>query len=167
LLLGRKDLIAAAAANNQPTSDTIGRGMKVAKEQMIGMVAAVDWFLKQNDADMEAEFERRANVIVEHLRGIPTVETQIVVPPVANHVPHVIVHYDQLQVKISALDVAEKLRRGAPSIELNPATGRPQGFAGQPKDAITIVVGVWMLQPGEDQIVARRLREVLSEAARA
>lgn len=167
LLLGRKDLIAAAAANNQPTSDTIGRGMKVAKEQIVGMVAAVDWFLKQNDADMEAEFERRANVIVERLRGIPTVQAQINVPPVANHVPHVIVHYDQQQVKLSALDVAEKLRRGTPSIELNPATGRSQGSSGLSKDANTIVVGVWMLQPGEDQVVARRLREVLSEAARA
>src|SRR5437764_1134578 len=48
LLLGRKDLIAAAVQNNNPNSDSIGRGMKVSKEQIVGMVAAVDWFLKQD-----------------------------------------------------------------------------------------------------------------------
>src|ERR1700737_3722952 len=60
LLLGRKDLIAAAVQNNNPNSDSIGRGMKVSKEQIVGMVAAVDWFLSQSDAAMEAEFRKRA-----------------------------------------------------------------------------------------------------------
>jgi L-seryl-tRNA(Ser) seleniumtransferase len=49
LLLGRKDLIEAAALSNNPYDETVGRGMKVAKEQIIGMVAAVDWFLSQSD----------------------------------------------------------------------------------------------------------------------
>lgn len=167
LLLGRKDLIAAAAANNQPISDTIGRGMKVAKEQIIGMVAAVDWFLKQDDAEMEAEFQRRANLIAERLRGIPTLQTQVVVPPVANHVPHLVVRYDPDRVKISPLDIAEKLRRGTPSIELNPATGGTHAGPGSLFGAGTVVVGVWMLQPGEDVVVAQRLREVLVEATQA
>jgi hypothetical protein len=59
-LLGRKDLIEAAAQNNNPNSDSIGRGMKDSKEQIVGMVAAVDWFLSQSDAAMETEFRRRA-----------------------------------------------------------------------------------------------------------
>jgi L-seryl-tRNA(Ser) seleniumtransferase len=67
-------------------------------------------------------------------------------------------------VKISPLDVAAELRRGTPSIELNPLTGR-KGGRGLSNDEGTIVVGVWMLQPGEDAIVARRLREVLAKAA--
>src|SRR5690242_4050351 len=49
LLLGRKDLIAAAAANNNPFDDCVGRGLKVAKEQIVGMVAAVDWFVSQSE----------------------------------------------------------------------------------------------------------------------
>ena len=60
LLLGRKDLIEAAKRNNNPISDSIGRGMKVSKEHIVGMVAALDWFLEQSDAGMEAEFRRRA-----------------------------------------------------------------------------------------------------------
>jgi L-seryl-tRNA(Ser) seleniumtransferase len=166
LLLGRKDLIAAAVANDMPISDTIGRGMKVAKEQIVGMVAAVDWFLEQSDEGMEAEFRRRANNISDRLKDIPTIRAKIVVPEVANHVPHLLLNYDENRVKISARDVAEELRRGTPSIELNPATGseNSRGLTSEPN---TIVVGVWMLQPGEDAIVARRLHEVLSRAASA
>ncbi|HTT61898.1 MAG TPA: hypothetical protein VMG35_08660 [Bryobacteraceae bacterium] len=164
LLLGRKDLIAAAAANNNPFDDCVGRGMKVAKEQIVGMVAAVDWFVSQSDETMQTEFQRRADRIVAHLKGVPTLDSRIVVPPVANHVPHLLIRYDQQRVKISPRAVAEQLRRGTPSIELNPATGTNEASAGLPTDVNTIVVGVWMLEPGEDMIVARRLREVLMQA---
>jgi L-seryl-tRNA(Ser) seleniumtransferase len=163
LLLGRKDLIAAATANNAPISESIGRGMKVAKEQIVGMVAAVDWFTDQSEEAMQSEFRARANSISAHLKSIPTVTTSIVVPKVANQVPHLLVDYDHSRIKISATEVAEKLRHGSPCIELNPSTGKKnsQGVTG---DKDTIVVGVWMLQPGEDMIVARRLHEVLSLA---
>ena len=167
LLLGRKDLIAAAVANNNPFDDCVGRGMKVAKEQIVGMVAAVDWFLSQTDDGMQAEFQRRADRIAEHLKDIPTVQSKTFVPPVANQVPHLVIRYDQQRVKISPLEVAEQLRHSSPSIELNPATGRNEGSTGLPSDATTIVVGVWMLEPGEDMIVARRLKEVLTKAMAA
>jgi L-seryl-tRNA(Ser) seleniumtransferase len=165
LLLGRKDLIAAAVQNSSPRSDTVGRGMKVAKEQIVGMVAAVDWFLSQTDAGMEAEFRKRAERIAAGLKSVPTMESKIVIPNVAaNVVPHLLLRYDQQRVKISPLDVAAELRSGTPSIELHPGTGRKPA-AGLPTDESTIVVGVWMLEPGEEAIVARRLREVLAKAA--
>lgn len=166
LLLGRKDLIAAAVLNDMPISEAIGRGMKVAKEQIIGMVAAVDWFLEQSDEAMEAEFRRRADAISHYLKSVPTLRSKIVVPEVANHVPHLLLNYDRDRIKISARDVAEQLRKGSPSIELNPATGiaNSRGITSEPD---TIVVGVWMLQPGEEMIVAKRLQEVLMQAATA
>jgi L-seryl-tRNA(Ser) seleniumtransferase len=167
LLLGRKDLIAAAAANNSPNDDCVGRGMKVAKEQIVGMVAAVDWFVGQSEDAMQAEFRRRAERIAAYLKPIPTIDSTIAVPPIANQVPHLLIRYDQQRVKISAREVKEQLRHGTPSIELNPATGSTEGSAGIHSDANTIVVGVWMLEPGEDMIVARRLREVLTKAAGA
>jgi len=167
LLLGRKDLIAAAVANNNPFDDCVGRGMKVAKEQIVGMVAAVDWFLSQTDDGMQAEFQRRADRIAGHLKDIPTLQSKTDIPPVANHVPHLVIRYDPQRVKISPLEVAEQLRHGAPCIELNPATGRTEGSTGLSSDATTIVVGVWMLEPGEDMIVARRLKEVLTKAMAA
>jgi L-seryl-tRNA(Ser) seleniumtransferase len=164
LLLGKKELIAAAALNNSPASDTIGRGMKVAKEQIVGMVAALDWFLSQSDAGMDAEFRQRAGRIAAQLKGIPSLECTVALPDVpANVVPHLLIRYDQDRVKISPQAVAAALRQGNPSIELNPATGHKHA-GGLPSDENTIVVGVWMLQPGEDLIVARRLREVLEKA---
>jgi L-seryl-tRNA(Ser) seleniumtransferase len=167
LLLGRADLILAASANNNPNSDSIGRGMKVSKEQIVGMVAALDWFLTQNDSAMESEFRRRAERIAAQLKSVPTVETQVAIPNVAaNVVPHLLIRYDQKRVKIAPLDVAKELRNGSPSIELNPLTGQKRG-AGLANDENMIVVGVWMLLPGEDAIVARRLKEVLSKAVGA
>jgi L-seryl-tRNA(Ser) seleniumtransferase len=165
LLLGKANLIAAAANNNSPNDDVVGRGMKVAKEQIVGMVAAVDWFLSQSDAGFEAEFRRRADLIAAALKDIPTLKAEIFIPPVANNVPHLLIRYDQQRVKISPKEVKRQLHAGTPSIELNPATGSTEASAGIPKDPNKIVVGVWMLEPGEDAIVARRLREVLIQAA--
>lgn len=165
LLLGRKDLIDAVAAMSAPISAAFGRGMKVAKEQIVGMVAAVDWLLTQSDEEMEAEFRRRAEMIADHLKDIPSLQSKIVVPNVAaNHIPHLLLNYDRGRVKICAADVIAELRDGNPSIELHPATGKTDypGFRAAPD---TIVVGVWMLQRDEDTIVAKRLREVLMRAA--
>ena len=82
----------------------------------------------------------------------------------ANAVPHLLLRYDQDRVKISPIEVTDELRRGPPSIELHPATGR-HNCEGLPTNGNTIVVGVLMLQPDENLIVARQLREVLGKAA--
>ena len=164
LLLGRKDLIAAAKVNNAPNSNTVGRGMKVAKEEIVGLVAAVDWFLAQDDAAMHAEYQKRAELIAEKLKTLPTVQSQTFVPPVANHVPHLVISYDQAKIKTSATDVMKQMRAGKPRIELNPSTGGAPASSGLPGGSNVIVVGVWMLLPGEDAIVANRLYEVLRSA---
>jgi L-seryl-tRNA(Ser) seleniumtransferase len=164
LLLGRKDLIEAATWSNNPHDETVGRGMKVAKEQIVGMVAAIDWFLAQTDEGMQAEFRRRADRIAALLKDVPTLRPEIFVPPVANAVPHLVLRYDPVRVRKTPLEVSEILRKGSPAIELNPSTGRKSGSAGLPDAENAIVVGVWMLQPGEDLIVGRRLRDVLSQA---
>ena len=164
LLLGRKDLIESARLNNSPNSNAIGRGLKVAKEEIVGMVAAVDWFLTQDDTAMETEFRKRADRIADQLKRIPTLETKVFIPPVANHVPHLLVTYDASRIKTTGREVMQKMREGKPRIEINPATGGGPASAGLPGGENTIVIGVWMLQPGEDLIVGKRLREVLESA---
>jgi len=164
LLLGKKELIDAAKVNNSPNSNTVGRGMKVAKEEIVGLVAAVDWFLSQDDATMEAEFRRRAERIAEYLKSIPTVKTKIFIPAVANHVPHLLITYDPNRIKVTGAEVMQRMRQGKPRIELNPASGGGSASAGLPQGPNTIVVGVWMLRQGEDMVVAQRLHEVLREA---
>jgi L-seryl-tRNA(Ser) seleniumtransferase len=165
LLLGRRDLIQAARQNDSPNSNTIGRGMKVAKEEIVGLVAAVDWFLEQDDDEMQAEFQQRAERIAQELSALPTITSKIFIPPVANRVPHLLVTYDPWRIKITGREVMDKLRQGHPRIELNPGTGGPPASQGLPGGENTIVVGVWMMQPGEDVIVARRLYEVLKAAS--
>jgi uncharacterized pyridoxal phosphate-dependent enzyme len=164
LLLGRKDLIEAAKQNNSPNSNTVGRGMKVAKEEIVGLVAAVDWFLSQDDVTLEAEFQKRADLIAARVKTLPTVDTKVFIPAVANHVPHLLITYDQTRIKISATEVLRKMRQGTPRIELNPGTGGSPASAGLPGGSNTLIVGVWMLQPDEDAIVAQRLYEVLRSA---
>jgi L-seryl-tRNA(Ser) seleniumtransferase len=167
LLLGRKDLIEAAKKNNSPNSNTLGRGMKVAKEEIVGLVAAVDWFLKQDDAAIETECRTRADRIAKHLSTLQSVQTQVFIPEVANHVPHLLITYDPTRIKITGLEVMKRMREGKPRIELNPSTGGAPASAGLPGGPNTIVVGVWMLRPGEDMVVAKRLRELLQEGSHA
>jgi len=167
LLLGKKDLIDAAQLNNSPNSNTIGRGMKVGKEEIIGLVAAVDWFLEQDDAAMEAEYRKRAALIAGRVKSVPSIEARVFIPPVANHVPHLLITYDMNRIKVSAMEVMQRMREGTPRIELNPSTGGGPASIGLPGGSNVIVVGVWMLQPGEDEIVARRLEEVLRGAMKS
>jgi D-glucosaminate-6-phosphate ammonia-lyase len=149
LLLGRKDLIAAARLNGPPNSDTIGRGMKVNKEEMLGMLVALELYVKRNHEQERREFDKRAETIQKSVTGLPGVKAEIFVPEIANHVPHIRISWDAAATKTTAADVVRALREGEPSI-------------GTRAEAGTIVIGVWMMRAGEEKIVARRLRQVLS-----
>lgn len=163
LLLGKKKLIDLAAENDNPNSDAVGRGMKVAKEQIVGMVAAVDWLLSRDEAADQAEYRRRADMIAAAVKNVPTMKSEIFVPEIANHVPHLILAYDPAVVGITPQEVQKRLQQARPRIELNPATGST-GRLGTHSNENTIVVGTWMLQPGEAEIVGRKLRDVLTNA---
>ena len=161
LLLGRKVLTDLAHANNNP-GDGIGRGMKVAKEQIVGMVAAVDWVLSHTEESMQGDYHKRVDLIASAVKGIPSVRTETVVPRIANHVPHLLIRFDPAVTAITTPGIVAALRAGTPSIELNPNSGQKPN-QGIPADANTLVVGVWMLQPGEEAIVGRRIREALTK----
>jgi L-seryl-tRNA(Ser) seleniumtransferase len=163
LLLGKKTLTDLAQQSNNP-DDGIGRGMKVAKEQIVGMVAAVDWLLSHTDDQMQEDYPQRVERIISFVRNIPSVTTSVKMPAISNHVPHLLIHFDPGRVGRTTQEIMQELRDGKPSIELNPGSGHPdrQGLA---PDVNTLVVGVWMLQPGEDATVGRRLRAVLTEKA--
>jgi L-seryl-tRNA(Ser) seleniumtransferase len=163
LLLGRKQLTDLAQQNNNP-NEGVGRGMKVAKEQIVGMVAAVDWVLSHTEESMQGDYQKRVEVIVSEVKGIPSVTTETVVPKIANHVPHLLIRFDPSVRGVTTKEIVTALRDGTPSIELNPNTGHPPN-QGIPSDANTLVVGVWMLQPGEDAVVGRRIREALTSKA--
>jgi D-glucosaminate-6-phosphate ammonia-lyase len=152
LLLGRRDLIHAARLNTAPHSDTIGRGLKVGREEMVGMLVALELYL-QRDHDAEwREWERRIAAIARLLEPIPGVNTEAFIPPIANQVPHLRIRWDRRLVKVSQAEVARRLREGDPSIELVPI----------PSAEGCIEVASWTLQSGEAEAVAHRIRAVLT-----
>src|SRR5256885_14835110 len=148
MLLGRKDLIAAARLSAPPNGNTVGRGMKVNKEEMVGMLAALELYLATDHAAELRDFEAPAGASRASVAAVPGVTAEIFVPEVANHVPHVRISWDAAAKRMTPADVVNKLRAGEPSI-------------GTRTEGDTVVIGVWMMQPGEEKIVARRLREVL------
>jgi L-seryl-tRNA(Ser) seleniumtransferase len=161
LLLGRKRLTDLAAANDNPNSEAVGRGMKVAKEQIVGMVAALDWFLEQNEEADQAEYVWRVDTIVRAVKNIPTMKVDIFTPEFANHAPHAMLTYDPKVIGITPKQVQERLRAMQPRIELNGASGSTIPF-GPHSNENTLVVATWMMQPGDAEIVGRHLHEVLS-----
>ncbi|HSB17501.1 MAG TPA: aminotransferase class V-fold PLP-dependent enzyme [Bryobacteraceae bacterium] len=152
LLLGRKDLIEAARLNASPYSDAIGRGMKVNKEELLAMLAAVERYVKMDHKAEWREWERRAKIVSDSIASIPTIQTETKIPEIANQVPHLHIRWDTNVVKISVLDVVKQLREGDPAIEPGP---------GSRED---LIIGVWMMQKGDAQIVARRIRQILKSA---
>ena len=153
ILMGRKDLIEAARLNTSPYSDTVGRGLKVNKEEMLGLLVALENYLKRDHAAEAREWDRRVELITKAAKKFPSVTSKVDVPEIANHTPHLKLSWDQSKIKISPLDVKKQLLESEPSIEVTPSTSKDE-----------LVVTVWMLKPGEAEVVARRIAEVLKSA---
>jgi L-seryl-tRNA(Ser) seleniumtransferase len=164
LLLGRADLVEAAALNSGPNADVIGRGMKVTKETLLAMYVAVERFLARDLAAERREWARRVEVLRAALAEVQGVRTETYEPPISNRAPHLSVRWDPATIPADRDAIAQRLRDGEPSIEVVPAfPGIHAWAANGPQDAMN--VAVWTLQPGEVDIVARRLVEVLRAAA--
>jgi uncharacterized pyridoxal phosphate-dependent enzyme len=160
LLLGKKKYTDLAQRNLCPV-DSVGRGMKIAKEQIVGMVAAVDWLLAQTDESMEKESRDRMAVIIAAVKDIPGVQTSIIVPELANHVPHLIINFDPNLVGASARELQIRLRTATPCIEVNPHTGSTTASQGVPAQPNALVVTTFLLNPGEESTVGRQIRNLL------
>ena len=151
LLLGRKDLIHAARLNAPPNADTIGRGMKVNKEEVLGMLAAVESYLSRDHKKDWLLWEKQIKTIHDAVASIPGMSPEIHVPEVANHVPSLRLSWDQNKIKTTPDEVRQKLREGHPSIET---------VGGSDSVGIT----TWMMQPEQERIVASRLKEILENS---
>jgi len=152
LLLGREDLIRAARLHAPPRGNTIGRGMKVNKEEVLAMMVAVERYL---DLDHEAQWERwksQIEFIQSTVETVDGVDTEYYVPDIANHVPSLRITWDEDQVAISPAEADERLKRGHPSIETG---GGSEGLS----------VATWMMGAEEVRTVAYSIRDVLRDAA--
>ncbi len=152
LLLGRKDLCQAAFLNLSP-HHSLGRPMKCGKEEIMGLLAAVDLWINGRDHDAEwKEWLRRFEYITEQFSPIPSVKTEVVNPTMrSNDAPRLSITWDQVNVKITPGEVAKQLDEGEPRIQM------PAG-----RNGMTIMS--YMMEQGDEIAVAGRLREILSGA---
>lgn len=154
ILMGKKDLIAAARLNGPPNGGNIGRGMKVNKEEIIGMYVALDSYIKRDHNKEWKMWEERIARVNDAVKNISGITTEVNVPPIANHSPSLLIAWDSNRIRHTKESLGKKLLEGTPSI---------QTVSWEKDNSIRITV--FMLRPGEDKIVASRIREELVAAS--
>ena len=152
ILMGRKHIVEAARLSAPPRGNTIGRGMKVNKEEILGMYVALEKYINTDHEKEWKSWENKISYIQEMVEKVDGVATSVSVPPVANHTPFLKIEWDPAVINLTRTQMQEKLRKGNPSIEVI-------GF-GEHEISCT----VFMLRPEEEKIVAKRIHEELKAA---
>jgi len=152
LLIGRTDLVANALLNNSPHEDTLGRSQKVGKEEIVGMVKALELYLNENHDALAKEWQDRLEGISRQITRVSGVSTSFFVPDIANHVPHMQITWDASRISFTPQEASKLLRSSRPSIVI-----------GTGEERRGLVMNSFMLQPGEDKIVAQQLVKLFRE----
>jgi uncharacterized pyridoxal phosphate-dependent enzyme len=171
VLLGRKDLIEAALANSSPWEGAVCRAMKVGKEEIMGCLAAIEAGYRMDLNALSKEWQGRVERIQKLVDTVPGIHTSIATPEGGNSYPTLTVTWDQEAFGYSIGDCARELLEGTPSIAVltndNPSDvfSRAPSKAKAPgaKDDRLQIISM-TIQPGEDIIVGRRMRQLLSAA---
>jgi seryl-tRNA(Sec) selenium transferase len=154
LLLGRKDLLMSAWQASSPHHGP-GRDNKVGREEMLGLLAAIEaWVKRDHDAEWK-KWLSYLDTISKRVSAIDGIETAVREPTgLSNHSPSLVISWDPAKLHVIGEEVAEELARTKPRIALG----------GGPNNAKTsLSVTAWMMQPGDDKVVADRIHEVLSK----
>ena len=175
LLLRRKDLIEAALANPSPWEGAVCRPMKVGKEEIIGCLTAVETWLKMDLNALTREWNGRVQRIAKLVETVPGVKTDIQIPKGGNRYPTLTVTWDQQAWGFTVADCARKLSEGDPRIEvltksnpsLVPAVSEGSPNPKEPEFSDQLQIVSMNVRPGEDVIVGRILRGILSAARKA
>jgi L-seryl-tRNA(Ser) seleniumtransferase len=153
LLLGRKALVEAAYANSSPNNH-FARIAKVGKEEIVGLLTAVEIALKRDETAERQQREATLRRVADKLKGIPTVHTEFIPNLDPSHSPRLSVQWDEAKLGLSVNEVLTRLREGKPSIVTADMTRFRPSWKG---------LGIFAneLRPGEELIVAQRVREIL------
>src|SRR6266700_1715264 len=154
LLVGKKDLVAYALLNNSPHEDTLGRSQEVGKEEIVGMVKALESYLKEDHEALNREWQRRLDFVSRQITKVPGVTTSFPALEIANHVPHMHIKWDSTRIALTPREAAAALRGDKPSVVLS------SGEHGE-----VLSMNSFMLQPGEEKIIADQLVKVLKSHA--
>ena len=152
LLIGKKELVANALLNNSPHEDTIGRSQKVGEEEIVGMVKALELYLREDDEALWKEWQAQLDYISTQITRVSGVSTSFFVPDIANHVPHMAITWDSARIPITANEISKMLLESSPSVVIAAGEDRPG-----------LVMNSFMLLPGENKVVAEQLSRVFRE----
>ena len=149
LVVGKKSLIDAIAFNGPP-HPFIGRGMKVGKEEMVGLLAAVEWYLNQDHAQLMQSYEDQIAYYDAFFKDIEGVTVHRSFPSEAGQpMPRTEIRFDAEQLSITRNEILHQLQTGEPAIDLAGAGANGIFINGQ------------TLMQGEIEIIAQRLKEIL------
>jgi uncharacterized pyridoxal phosphate-dependent enzyme len=164
LLLGRKDLVQAAWIHSAPHHG-YARAMKVGREEVVGMVTAVEsWVKRDHDAEWKS-WVARGELIAGRVGKIPGVTATVrrdAGPGRSNRSPGVTIRWDSATLGITGAEVTEILYTTEPRIALGGGGGGGRGQTADATGDTGISLGLSMLGPGEDKLVAERVFQVLS-----
>jgi uncharacterized pyridoxal phosphate-dependent enzyme len=171
VLLGRKDLIDAAMANSAPWEGAVCRAMKVGKEEIMGVLAAVEYWSKADLNALNKVWQGRVERVAKLVETVPGVTTSIEIPVGSNSYPTLTINWDEAGFGMTVAQCVEELRQGEPCIEMLSTQGNrsllPQLRKADANTVNKLQVVSMTLQPGEELIVGRRVREVLNKARKA
>jgi hypothetical protein len=158
MLLGKKEYVQAAWINSAPHHG-FGRSLKVGKEEIIGMLAAVEaWVKRDHDAEWKT-WESWLGYISDRVTKIPGVTTEYVQPvDLSNHAPQLRIKWDGKALNITGAEVFKLLNEGTPRILLASATG-----SRTTEMASSVMVMPYMMAPEDYKIVAEALYRTLSK----
>ncbi len=160
LLLGDKALLQAAWINSAP-HHAFGRSMKVGKEEIMGMLAAVEMWVKRNHKAEWAEWESRLNHIAEAAKKVDGVTTKITQPPdnqLSNRSPRLVIEWDGAKLGITGQEAAKALLDGEPRIVVAGGQGsRPSNMAS------SLAIIPYQMMPGDEKVVAQKVHALLSK----
>ena len=171
ILLGRKELIDAALKNYNPYEGAVCRPMKAGKEEIIGMLTAIETWQKIDMSALNREWNARVQRIAKLVETVPGVSTNIYVPEEGNSYPTLRVLWDEQKFGLTVAQCDQQLRAGEPRIEvltnsnpsLVPAVVEGDNPKHEPPPNRLEIVSM-TLEDGEDLIIGRRLREILKAA---
>jgi seryl-tRNA(Sec) selenium transferase len=113
ILAGRKDLIEAASLNHSPNT-AIGRGMKVGKEEIIGVIIALNRYLRLDHEVVQEGWNKKARYLAEHLQGIPGLNAEYRINVYG--FGEVRISWDRAKIPLTGKQAAERLKNGQPRI---------------------------------------------------
>jgi len=160
---GRADRVEACRLNDNPYS-SVGRSMKVGKEEIAGLVKAVELYVARDHAADGLVYDRRVARVLETLEGVPGLAARRQMPyGIGQQIPHVSLTWDQATLGLTYEELCQALLDGRPRIAVQVI--RPIGEEHDPYNFPQIRVHPHTLREGEETIVAERIRAIVMRDA--